>query len=100
MATGCRGSGEDATRGLVKRNPKATLRQEPEMVVELSRRQTQVLVFVADGLTNDEIGQRLGISARTARSHVDALKQKLGVARRREVPSAYHRLTGLNPFDH
>lgn len=68
-------------------------------MVELSRRQKQVLSLLAEGRTDDEIGLRLGISPRTARAHVDALKRKLGVTRRREIPSAYHRLTGEDPFN-
>jgi DNA-binding CsgD family transcriptional regulator len=48
-------------------------------VITLSQRQKQVLSLLADGLTDDQIGMRLGISARTARAHVEALKQKLGV---------------------
>jgi len=50
-------------------------------------------------LTDEEIGLRLGISPRTARAHVDALKHKLGVPRRREIPGAFHRLTGMDPFE-
>jgi two-component system response regulator DevR len=68
-------------------------------VRRLSRRQKEVLPLVATGLTDDEIGQRLGISSRTARMHVEALKGKLGVSRRREIASAYHRLTGNDPFE-
>lgn len=67
-------------------------------MVELSHRQRQVLLLLATGLTDEEIGPQLGISPRTARAHVEALKRKLGVARRREIPSAYHRLTGKDPF--
>ncbi len=68
-------------------------------VITLSQRQKQVLSLLAEGLTDDGIGRRLGISARTARAHVEALKRKLGVERRREIPSAFHRLTGRDPFD-
>jgi DNA-binding CsgD family transcriptional regulator len=68
-------------------------------LVKLSHRQNQVLSLLADGLTDDEIGLRLGISPRTARAHVEALKHKLGVSRRREIPSAFHRLTGMDPFE-
>jgi DNA-binding CsgD family transcriptional regulator len=66
--------------------------------LELSRRQKQVLPLVAEGLTDEEIGRRLGISPRTARAHVDALKHKLDVTRRREVPAAYYHRTGEDPF--
>lgn len=65
---------------------------------DLSRRQTQVLTLLAEGLTDSEIGRRLGISARTARAHVEAIKAKLAVERRREIPAAFHRLTGRDPF--
>jgi DNA-binding CsgD family transcriptional regulator len=68
-------------------------------MVNLSERQNQVLSLLADGLTDNEIGLRLGISPGTSRAHVEALKQKLGVARRREIPSAFHRLTGMDPFE-
>jgi DNA-binding CsgD family transcriptional regulator len=68
-------------------------------MIRLSHRQGQVLSLLAEGQTDYEIGAQLGISPRTVRAHVDALKQKLGVARRRELPSAYHRLTGKDPFE-
>jgi DNA-binding CsgD family transcriptional regulator len=68
-------------------------------MLNLSPRQKEVLALLAEGFTDDEIGERLGISSRTARAHVDMLKQKLGVLRRREIPGAFHRLTGKDPFD-
>jgi DNA-binding CsgD family transcriptional regulator len=67
-------------------------------VVQLSQRQKEVLPLLAEGLTDSEIGRRLEISARTARAHVEALKRKLGVERRREIPGAFHKLTGCDPF--
>lgn len=68
-------------------------------MVELSGRQREVLSLLSTGLTDAEMADQLGISARTARAHVEALKAKLGVDRRREIPGAFHRLTGLDPFD-
>jgi DNA-binding NarL/FixJ family response regulator len=41
---------------------------------------------------------RLGISPRTAKAHADALRQKLGVARRRQIPVAYRAKTGRDPL--
>lgn len=75
------------------------LRRGQGWLIELSRRQKQVLALLASGLTDEETGVRLGISARTARAHVDALKRKLGVNRRRELPGAYRALTGKDPFE-
>ena len=45
-----------------------------------------------------EVGERLGISSRTAKAHSDVLRQKLGVTRRRQIPVAYRALTGDDPL--
>jgi DNA-binding CsgD family transcriptional regulator len=60
----------------------------------LTARQRQVLVLLAQGWTAAEIGAQLAISPRTARAHLDVLRQKLGVPRVRELPAAYRRQTG------
>ena len=46
---------------------------------DLTERQLQIVVLIARGCSNDEVGQRLGISPRTAKAHCDVLRQKLGV---------------------
>jgi ATP/maltotriose-dependent transcriptional regulator MalT len=61
-------------------------------------RQKQVVELIAAGCSNEEIGERLGISPRTAKAHCDVLRQKLGVARRRQIPVAYRLLTGEDPL--
>jgi ATP/maltotriose-dependent transcriptional regulator MalT len=61
-------------------------------------RQRQVVELIASGCSNEEIGERLGISPRTAKAHCDVLRQKLGVARRRQIPVAYRLLTGDDPL--
>jgi ATP/maltotriose-dependent transcriptional regulator MalT len=61
-------------------------------------RQKQVVELIAAGCSNEEIGERLGISPRTAKAHSDVLRQKLGVARRRQIPVAYRLLTGEDPL--
>jgi ATP/maltotriose-dependent transcriptional regulator MalT len=65
---------------------------------KLTDRQRQVVELIASGCSNDEIGERLGISPRTAKAHCDVLRQKLGVARRRQIPVAYRLLTGDDPL--
>ena len=69
-----------------------------ERRVALTDRQKQVVALIAAGCSNDEVGERLGISPRTAKAHADVLRQKLGVARRRQIPSAYRALTGDDPL--
>ena len=61
-------------------------------------RQRQVVELIAAGCSNEEIGERLGISPRTAKAHCDVLRQKLGVARRRQIPVAYRLITGDDPL--
>ena len=61
-------------------------------------RQRQVVELIAQGLSNEELGHALGISPRTAKAHCDALRQKLGVPRRRQIPLAYRLLTGDDPL--
>jgi DNA-binding CsgD family transcriptional regulator len=64
----------------------------------LTSRQKQVVELIAAGRSDEEVGERLGISPRTAKAHCDVLRQKLGVARRRQIPFAYRELTGDDPL--
>jgi len=64
----------------------------------ITERQRQVVELIAAGCSNEEVGERLGISPRTAKAHCDALRQKLGVERRRQIPVAYRVLTGRDPL--
>jgi ATP/maltotriose-dependent transcriptional regulator MalT len=63
-----------------------------------TERQIEVIELIAAGCSNDEVGERLGISPRTAKAHSDVLRQKLGVTRRRQIPVAYRALTGDDPL--
>lgn len=64
----------------------------------ITPRQREVIALIAAGCSNDEVGARLGISPRTAKAHSDALRQKLGVRRRRQIPIAFRLLTGEDPL--
>ena len=72
-----------------------TMQERPPV---LTPRQKQVVELIAAGCSNEEVGERLGISPRTAKAHCDVLRQKLGVARRRQIPRAYRELTGDDPL--
>jgi DNA-binding CsgD family transcriptional regulator len=65
-----------------------------EFVPRLTPRQEEVARLILAGLTNDEVAARLHISPRTARAHADAIKLRLGVARRRHIAAAYIALLG------
>jgi pimeloyl-ACP methyl ester carboxylesterase/DNA-binding CsgD family transcriptional regulator len=45
----------------------------------LSRRERETLILLAEGLSNSEIAERLGISEKTVRNHLSHLFDKLGV---------------------
>ena len=48
----------------------------------LSPRQQQVLELMADGMTNSEIGEQLGVTERTVKAYAQELYDKLGVRNR------------------
>lgn len=64
----------------------------------ITDRQREVVALIAAGCSNEEVAMRLGISPRTAKAHADALRQKLGVPRRRQIPAAYRTQTGDDPL--
>ncbi|MGW2727709.1 response regulator transcription factor [Streptomyces sp. NPDC001494] len=51
---------------------------EPAADCALTPRETAVLLLLAEALTADAIGRRLGISARTVHKHVENIYRKLG----------------------
>ena len=52
---------------------------------ELTERERAVARLVADGLSDKEIGARLGISTRTAQNHVQHIREKLGSRSRVDI---------------
>jgi DNA-binding NarL/FixJ family response regulator len=68
------------TRRLIREfaaRPEPEKRPEPELLESLSPREREVLTEVAGGWSNAEIGERLHISAATAKTHVSRLLMKL-----------------------
>ena len=59
--------------------------QPMETVETLSEREMEVLNLVADGLSNQDIAERLVISERTARNHVGNILAKLGLENRTQA---------------
>ncbi|OJH36986.1 response regulator [Cystobacter ferrugineus] len=60
-------------------------REIPPLHSQLSERERQVLLLVADGLTNTDIAQRLGIGEKTVKSHVSNILGKLQVEDRTQA---------------
>ena len=61
---------------------------------ELTPREREVLILIAEGATNKEIAQKLVVSENTARNHVSHILGKLGFSRRSEA-AAYAAKKGL-----
>jgi len=60
-------------------------RRRPVGAVRLSERELDVVRLVVEGRSNDEIGARLGIGAKTVESHLRRLFERLDVASRTEL---------------
>lgn len=57
----------------------------PASVQELSAREVQVIRLVADGRSNNEIGQRLDVSSETVKSHLNRIGRRLGTGDRAHI---------------
>ncbi|SDQ49529.1 response regulator transcription factor [Quadrisphaera sp. DSM 44207] len=57
----------------------------PEGLQNLSGREVEVLQLVADGQSNREVGDALGLSALTVKSHLARIARKLGTGDRAEM---------------
>lgn len=58
----------------------------------LTRREAEILELVAEGLTNKEAGERLGVAASTVKDHVEGLMNKLEAPSRAGAVAAAFRL--------
>ena len=75
------------TRTLIQEFVARPARQSvaPERLSALTDREREVMALAAEGLTNDEIGQRLFMSPATARTHVSRAMVKLGARDRAQL---------------
>ncbi len=62
----------------------------------LSRREEEVLTWVAFGKTNGEVGRILGLSPRTVQKHLEHIFQKLGVESRTAAAARAFSVIGWN----
>jgi DNA-binding CsgD family transcriptional regulator len=73
-------------RGIKRRRGRARARSSNEG--GLTARQMEVLDLIAAGLTNVQIGERIGISVKTVDHHVSAVLATLGASSRTEAAAA------------
>jgi DNA-binding NarL/FixJ family response regulator len=60
-------------------------RGDPQMDVDFTRRESEVLELLANGMTNKQIAAQLGISSETVKEHVQRIFRKLGVCDRTQA---------------
>ena len=83
------------TAGVLERMRASDPNSNVPGIKDLSERENEVLVLVAEGLTNLEIAERLILSPHTVRNHVSNILTKLGLRRRSDaaVFAERHHLT-------
>jgi DNA-binding NarL/FixJ family response regulator len=68
----------------------------PALTPRLTERETEILGLVADGHSNGELAQMLGVALQTVKYHLSNVYRKLGVANRTQAIRQAH-LLGLFP---
>ena len=79
--------------------PRGPIAETRANVAGLTRRQTEVLQLVGEGMTNLEIADRLCISGKTAEHHVSAIMARFDSATRREAVAAARKVGLLDAKD-
>lgn len=83
----------DAARGKPLIDPRVASRVSAQLrepaddprFESLGLRERQVLALIADGCTNRQIGERLGLAEKTVKNYVSSLLAKLGLERRTQA---------------
>lgn len=79
------GAGRPAMVSLAAERPAGGLARRPAPFDQLTRRQLEVLDLMAQGLSNQDIGDRLGLNLSTVKTHVTGVLKALGVESRTQA---------------
>jgi two-component system, NarL family, response regulator DevR len=83
------------TKGVFDRLRKGKHLLGDEKLARLSPQEERILELVADGRTNGQIGEELGLAEKTVKNYVSSILSKLEVARRAEAAAYLARHTTL-----
>lgn len=64
---------------------------EASEAVRMTKREREVIDLIAEGLSNKEIAQRLGLATYTVKSHVHNILEKLALHSRLQIAARAHR---------
>ena len=76
---------EETVASALSPSPVPRLRPRGASPDELSSREVEVLQLVSEGRSNKEIGDALGLSALTVKSHLARIARKVGTGDRAEM---------------
>jgi len=74
--------------------------EEPRELKLLTEQERRILEYVAQGLTNHEIAQKMFLADKTVKNYVSSILAKLGLERRTQAAVLATRLLGKNPPRH
>lgn len=73
--------------------------EEDRIAQQLNERELKILDYIAEGMTNREIGEHLFLSEKTVKHHVSDILGKLGLTRRVEAATFAIRRSANHPRD-
>ncbi|MGH2808675.1 MAG: response regulator [Actinomycetota bacterium] len=83
------------TKRVLDRLRRAPIDDADPLLSRLTPHETRILDMIAEGLTNREIAQRVGLSDKTIKNYVSTILHKLEVARRAEAASYVAKVRAL-----
>lgn len=79
-----------STRNILDKLRRDALRTDP--LADLTTHERQILQYIGDGLTNQQIGENLFLAEKTVKNHVSGIFGKLGMQRRPQAAAFVARL--------
>jgi len=70
---------------LIRRKKSDQINKQKARALQLSERELEVLALLDQGLSNQEISDRLFVSLNTTKTHISRIYQKMGVSRRTQA---------------